>query len=64
MEKVTTPEMLEECRYNNFSLRQIIYHHGARQRYELYTPFVAVNETSNDINILNKDNKLVNQVKS
>ena len=60
MEKVTSLEMLEECRYNNFALRQILYHHGARQRYELYTPFVAVNETSLDITILNKDNKVVN----
>jgi hypothetical protein len=60
MEKVTSQELLADSKYNNFSLRSIIFHHSARQRFEIYIPIVAVNETNHHIDLCSVEGKLLN----
>jgi hypothetical protein len=54
--------LIDSDSYNNFSLRQIVYHHKERDRYELYTPLVAVNETSHTLMLCGHDGKDVHAI--
>jgi len=64
MEKVSCLDGLIDTEYNNFSLRKRVYHHSSSERYEFYTPFVVVNQTSHDVILLNFDKQEVGVVKT
>ena len=64
MEKVSCLDGLIDTEYNNFSLRKRVYHHSSSERYEFYTPFVVVNQTSHDVILLNFDQQEVGVVRT
>ena len=49
--------MQESSNYENLSLRQPVFLHTAREKYEIYTPLIAVNETDHRIILQSHDKK-------
>ena len=54
LEKQLGPGCLVYTEYNNFSLRQKVFHHRCCYAYEFYVPLVVVNQTAHRINIFDK----------